>query len=215
MNAKQISTLFGRLVEHQSELDSLNTEDAQWVIQHPKEAIALFSNAVEMRNEQLVICDIAGHGEFLGKGFTVWKGPIDGDGLSGEEDRDTRPFLQSKLYLMSLCSEESHTIEEQRTSILKTVDNRVLLGLNTALSLIIDVGVHKEKSRLEFEYGEVGISEFIFAGQVFRGPDGKRYVLRLKRHGAGDWDIHKISTSAPADKKCFACRIRGFVDFRA
>jgi len=49
MNAKQISTMTGRLVEHQSEFRGLSTKNAQWVIQNPKDAVALFVEAVQKR----------------------------------------------------------------------------------------------------------------------------------------------------------------------
>lgn len=47
MNAKQTNTMVGRLVEHQSEFRGLSTENAQWVIQNPKEAIAEIIKAID------------------------------------------------------------------------------------------------------------------------------------------------------------------------
>src|SRR3989344_4756087 len=35
--------------------------------------------------------------EFIGKEWTVWKGPADGNGLGGEEDRDTREDTLSAI----------------------------------------------------------------------------------------------------------------------
>ena len=53
MNAKQISTMVGRLVEHQSNFSGLSSEDAQWVIQNPKEAISLIAEAIMHRQKKV------------------------------------------------------------------------------------------------------------------------------------------------------------------
>jgi len=49
MAAKQTPTLLGRLVEHSSHFDKLSTAHAQWIIQHPKDAIALCVAAIRKR----------------------------------------------------------------------------------------------------------------------------------------------------------------------
>jgi hypothetical protein len=46
---QQISKLAGVLVEHQSGFTALSSQDAQWVITNPKEAISLFVAAVKNR----------------------------------------------------------------------------------------------------------------------------------------------------------------------
>ncbi|MFZ2975761.1 MAG: hypothetical protein WA055_04030 [Candidatus Moraniibacteriota bacterium] len=53
MDAKQINTMMGRLVEHQSEFSGLPTADGQWAIQNPKEAIAIFNNAIKNRSKPI------------------------------------------------------------------------------------------------------------------------------------------------------------------
>ncbi|MFH0891209.1 MAG: hypothetical protein V1867_00345 [Candidatus Falkowbacteria bacterium] len=49
MTEQQISVLVARLVEHQSAFRSLPTDDAQWVIQNTKQAIAVCVEAIKNR----------------------------------------------------------------------------------------------------------------------------------------------------------------------
>ena len=49
MAAKQTPILLGRFVEHQQHFNSLPTADAQWAIQHPKDAAALCVVAIQSR----------------------------------------------------------------------------------------------------------------------------------------------------------------------
>jgi hypothetical protein len=53
MNEKQSDKLMGILTEHRAEFLGLSTEDAQWAIQSPKEAIALFVEAIKTRNKTM------------------------------------------------------------------------------------------------------------------------------------------------------------------
>jgi hypothetical protein len=50
MAAKQTAILVGRFVEHQNHFNPLSTEDAQWAIQNPKDAVALCVTAIKSRN---------------------------------------------------------------------------------------------------------------------------------------------------------------------
>ena len=52
MTEQQVPKLVASLVEHQSEFKLLTTGNAQWVIQNPKSAIALFVQAVENRQQE-------------------------------------------------------------------------------------------------------------------------------------------------------------------
>lgn len=47
MAAKQTAALMGRFVEHQEYFNPLPTKDAQWAIQHPKDAVALCVKAIK------------------------------------------------------------------------------------------------------------------------------------------------------------------------
>jgi hypothetical protein len=54
MAAKQTSILVGRFVEHQNHFNPLSTQDAQWAIQNPKDAVALCVTAIKSRNNGIL-----------------------------------------------------------------------------------------------------------------------------------------------------------------
>ncbi len=51
MNEKQSDKLVGIFVEHRTEFLGLSTEDAQWAIQNPKDAVALSVEAIKNRKK--------------------------------------------------------------------------------------------------------------------------------------------------------------------
>jgi len=69
-NEKQINQMMGILVSHQSEFSGLTTEEIQWIIQNPKDAVALYIRAIKMRKH---------------KSFPVWKTIKIGTGLVDAE----------------------------------------------------------------------------------------------------------------------------------
>jgi len=66
MTEQQIPKLAAVIVEHQSGLATLPTEDAQWAIQHGKETVALLVRAIQ--NRLFIDCDAD---PFLPKGWRV------------------------------------------------------------------------------------------------------------------------------------------------
>lgn len=69
----QVSKLAGTLTEHQRGFEILSTEDRQWVISNPKEAIGLFVGAVKNRDAQAnpILC-------LLSADETITIAPCDG-----------------------------------------------------------------------------------------------------------------------------------------
>ncbi|MGD0090125.1 MAG: hypothetical protein ABSE73_09410 [Planctomycetota bacterium] len=55
MIEQEIPRLAGRIVEHQKELQGLSSEDAQWVMQHTAEALALFVIAISNRGKKTAL----------------------------------------------------------------------------------------------------------------------------------------------------------------
>lgn len=53
MSEQQRNKMSGVLVEHQSEFKKLSTSDRQWVIENPKQAIALLIEAIKTRNKTM------------------------------------------------------------------------------------------------------------------------------------------------------------------
>lgn len=76
MNAKQICTMMGRIVEHQLKFSELSTKEGQWVIKNPKAAIELFIDAVKKRayeppvEDYVIDCDSL---PFCPKGFEIYE----------------------------------------------------------------------------------------------------------------------------------------------
>lgn len=55
MAEKQIQKLMGILVEHQDLFNPLAGDNAQWIIQNPKQGIALMVNAIQGREKEAVV----------------------------------------------------------------------------------------------------------------------------------------------------------------
>ncbi|MBU2028407.1 hypothetical protein KJ761_00770 [Patescibacteria group bacterium] len=132
--------------------------------------------------------------QFLGEGWVTWKGPIDGDGLSGEEDIDLRslflPEIEIAKFLFETCllADEKSITGEEKLRRLKEKSDFVRFGGNVFLGLWLDYQANKENSILEWFYRNFKISFMDFMGQVLRDPDGYRYVLYLYRRDDGGWD---------------------------
>ncbi|OGD32128.1 hypothetical protein A3C91_03185 [Candidatus Azambacteria bacterium RIFCSPHIGHO2_02_FULL_52_12] len=130
--------------------------------------------------------------EFLGGGWSIWKGPADGDGLSGEEDQDERSLMITELDLAELLFEtclkekEEYIAGEEKLKRLKT-KNSVLLGGRQFLALRQDWQKNGSESALEWLYETKGATYLDFPGLVLRRPDGRRCLLAFCRDGGGRW----------------------------
>ncbi len=131
---------------------------------------------------------------FIREGWSIWKGPIDGNGLKGEEAQDERSLALSEVDLSKVRLEtmlrggESSIGGEEKLTRLKAsgnirLDAKVLQTLEKNQSLIPESW--KERTN--------GFSTYIyFDGTVLRGPLGLRCVLYLYWHDGGwsrryDW----------------------------
>ena len=131
--------------------------------------------------------------EFIGQDWTVWKGPADGNGLEGEEDRDTCEDdlsvidFEQVLLETHLQGEETsvHGEEKLRRAI---ASGNINLGGRAFLSLWEDYQTNCESSVLE-KLRRKGVTRIYFFGLRLRGPDGGRYVLYLCVRGSRwGWD---------------------------
>lgn len=126
--------------------------------------------------------------EFIGTGWTIWKGPVDGDGLSGEEDRDERSFALTEFdpatILLEIC------IRNRETRI--TGEERIL-RLKVAGRIRLDAGIFhffwRNQQLIPKEWkkkinGEM--ASIFFDGMTLRSPYGGRYALYLY-FGDGRW----------------------------
>ena len=135
--------------------------------------------------------------EFLGKGWTTWKGSADGDGLSGEEDIDPRSLALTEVelanFLFKTClktDEESISGEEKLRRLKEENPGFIRFGGNVFLGLWEDYQANKENSILEWLHRNFGVTFMDFFGQVLRDPHGRRDVLFLYRCDGGEWSWH-------------------------
>lgn len=126
--------------------------------------------------------------QFLGEGWSIWKGPADGDGLSGEEDQDERSLALtevdlSKVRLLTCLKKGGNSIggEEKLKRLKKDghicLDAQIFLALWKNQHLIPERW--KEKTNGDTTY-------IFFDGTVLRSPFGNRSVPFLYWHG-GRW----------------------------
>lgn len=128
---------------------------------------------------------------FIGKDWRIWRGPADGDGLTGEEDMDPRrdiAEIEIARIIFETClkeGENSITGEEKLSRQKKA--GYIRLGGNTFLGFWEDYQANKENSVLEWLYQTRKITYLDFFGDILRDPSGSRRVLCLDRSGDGRW----------------------------
>ncbi len=132
--------------------------------------------------------------EFLGKGWQTWKGPVNGNGLSGEEDIDLRPFSLSEIEIAKFLfetglreGEEMTPGEEKLRRLKEEKPGFIRFGGNVFLGLWLDYQVNKENSVLEWLFRNLKIGYMDFFGQILRNPSAARIALCLLRLGGGKW----------------------------
>ena len=126
--------------------------------------------------------------KFLGEGWSIWKGPADGDGLSGDEEQDERSLDLteldiSKVQLVTcLHGDEDYIKGEER---LKRLKKAKFIRLDAQIFLTLWQNQHlipeswKEKTNGNTTY-------IFFDGISLRSPLGDRYSLCLFWRG-GEW----------------------------
>jgi|GEM_PF-475073 len=131
--------------------------------------------------------------KFIGEGWDVWRGPSDGDGLSGEEDEDKRSLAIQEIdpsrIIFETCLKraEKSIIGEEKIKRLKKMANKIRLGANVFLAFWKDYQENGENSILEWLHQTQGITFIDFPGTILRYPSGSRSVLCLYRGGRGEW----------------------------
>lgn len=130
--------------------------------------------------------------DFIGEDWTVWKGPANGNGFVGDEDRDVREDNFSEIDWskaeFTTCLEDGEpriTGEEKLCRLKKSGEIRY--GGRAFLSLLKDYQENGESSVLENLYRTKGIKYVDFFGLIIRAPNGSRNVLYLYRFGGGMW----------------------------
>ncbi|MBI2674646.1 MAG: hypothetical protein HYX22_02845, partial [Candidatus Yanofskybacteria bacterium] len=118
---------------------------------------------------------------FIGAGWSIWRGPVNGNGLEGEEERDHRAATLTEVDLNKVqlvtCLKRGESVMtgEERIRRLKT-DGRVRHDENVFKSF----WENRVQLPDRFKKKVNGNIQFIFFdGVVLRGPNGYRYTLYL------------------------------------
>ena len=129
---------------------------------------------------------------FIGKGWAIWRGPADGDGLSGEEEQDLRSLAITELDLAKtrfetmLAPGETEIKGEEKHKRLKAAGH-------IRLDAKIFQTLWENKERLPEEWKEKvnGNTRYIFCdGTPLRDPHGERGVLCFYWDGGRwSWDV--------------------------
>jgi len=161
---------------------------ADWVLQHPTEAGQQFTLFLR-NNAQVLIGKVEtipidrtapfNPAEFIGAGWTIWKGPADGNGLDGEEEQDARSLALTTLDVTRLRLET--TLKGEESSI---VGEEKLKRLTAMTDIRLDAGIFQTFWRNQhliperFKAKTNGNTTYVFCdGTVLRSPRGNRDVL--------------------------------------
>lgn len=128
---------------------------------------------------------------FLGKGWSVWRGPADGDGLVGDEDIDPRGEALTEVEFSKVVftndlkpNEISITGEEKLRR--QKESGVVRFGGNVFLAC------WENNDRLN-DLVPKHVNILVFTGMVLRGPRGHRDFLYLFRYAGGwSWDYYYL-----------------------
>jgi hypothetical protein len=135
-----------------------------------------------------------------GEGFSIWRGPANGDGLIGEEEQDARSLALDKIdfsrIVLNACKKDERVTREERARRLRKD------GLILPDAKIVEV-IFENKENLPDEWKEKvdGSTQFIFfEGTTIRGQAGTRNVLfiyfgRLWNEGIWHCNCGSISDS--------------------
>ena len=127
---------------------------------------------------------------FIGAGWSIWRGPANGNGLEGEEERDSRSATLTELDLdqvqLVTCLKrgESVTTGEERIKCLRA-DGRVRLDENAFRAF----WEKREQLPARFKKRVNGsnIQFIFFDGVVLRSPRGRRCTLCLYFYIGDSW----------------------------
>lgn len=133
--------------------------------------------------------------KFLSGDLTIWKGPADGGGFSGEEDVCLKSLSLAEVELSKFIFKnyleegEASIGGEERMRRLNGMSDFIGFGPNVFLGLWYDYQANKENkenSALEWLHRNFGVTVMDFPGAVLR-LIGYRVVLCLFRYADGSW----------------------------
>lgn len=127
--------------------------------------------------------------KFIGGGWTIWRGPKDGQGLEGEEEQDARSLKLAEadfanvLFTACLKDDETRVTGEEKLA-RHIAAGHIRLDAKVGQTLLAEKG----QATLNWLYDTFGITWFELPGTTLRIAGGLRYFLCLYRGGSGRWD---------------------------
>lgn len=126
--------------------------------------------------------------EFLRKSYryTIWKGPVDGKGLSGKKEIDLRNSTLKEIdfsvcELITLRTEERDPNYEQTIAILKRERPDLILGNHNFFQALLDNYQRQDfYSVLEYFREVHHVHSIDFPGVILRSSGGYRNILTLQ-----------------------------------
>jgi hypothetical protein len=155
--------------------------------------IAFLNNGLHfiMKGQGTLIVDRTkpfGPTKFIGGGWTIWRGPKDGNGLTGEEEQDARSLARTEIdfakMLFTSCLKDGET---SITGEEKLARHLAMKHVRPDAKVGQDLLEEKNQTTLEWLYKTFGITWFELPGTVLRSGYGDRYFLYLCRGGNGRW----------------------------
>lgn len=138
--------------------------------------------------------------EFIGEGWSIWRGPADGGGLEGELEQDNRSLAMTEIDLFKIIffGDDLRSFEAKRTG-----EERLkhLAGTNL---IKLDLGIlqsfldNENRVAVAFNKRDNNNGEvvfYFFDGQTLRNPDGERCTLYLCwNNGEWIWNYDRLSS---------------------
>jgi hypothetical protein len=129
-----------------------------------------------------------------GLGWTIWKGPADGDGLTGEEEQDAQALALTEIDITTLLFETAHLENEMG------INGEEMLRRFRESGWILHDAVFgqallDEPYRVTLEMLRItrGIKLFALPGTVLLNSSGSRCVLCLSwDRGVWDWHVREL-----------------------
>jgi hypothetical protein len=149
--------------------------------------------------------------ETIGSSWFFWKGPKDGNGTEGEEERDRASLALVEVDFVKVdffnCLKENETsISGEEKLVRLKRSGRQIYGTTAAMGLLKNYQScqNKADSVLAQLYGQGGIICIDFFGDILLAPDGRRNVLRLCRRDDGSWHLDCEQLDFEWDGTCFS-----------
>lgn len=113
--------------------------------------------------------------KFLGVGWSIWRGPVNGKGIEGQEDQDPRSLAITEIEPAMFC----------RTA--GRAGSILLDEIHLDAKIAQDLVWEERQQTLKWLHDTFKLNSIPFPGTILRSPRGRRRTLWLCREGTGSW----------------------------